>query len=269
MNPCTEYSFKVIASEDWKGMREDFKMASDTITFRVEYSPKFINPPLVKEIRRRLRPPAHAAWQRPVRSPILDEVGQEPTEPPPPEPEVPFTIRVSWKLTDIDFPMCLSHFVFDYYDTVYNESVFSQEFRPPFDAKIEFELSNDKVPCHADFAFIARVYGFIDDIHTIADWTPKTCWLPTTLEPQTTTTEAPTTVDSGEEALYEAKEKNAALKAKIQGLKQQYGPIGKQVYAALKEHIFLGLEGYMARKKTIEGLDIGELEKLGIEEGPF
>ena len=31
---------KVIASEDWNGMREDFKMASDVITFRVDYAPR-------------------------------------------------------------------------------------------------------------------------------------------------------------------------------------------------------------------------------------
>ena len=32
--------FQVIASEDWNGMREDFKMASDVITFRVDYAPR-------------------------------------------------------------------------------------------------------------------------------------------------------------------------------------------------------------------------------------
>ena len=31
---------QVIASEDWNGMREDFKMASDVITFRVDYAPR-------------------------------------------------------------------------------------------------------------------------------------------------------------------------------------------------------------------------------------
>ena len=34
------HKLKVIASEDWNGMREDFKMASDTITFRVDYAPR-------------------------------------------------------------------------------------------------------------------------------------------------------------------------------------------------------------------------------------
>jgi len=26
VTPCTEYFYKVIASEDWKGLREDFKV---------------------------------------------------------------------------------------------------------------------------------------------------------------------------------------------------------------------------------------------------
>ena len=51
--PCTKYNFRVIASEDWKGMREDFKVFSEGVGFKVEYTPKFINPPMVKERGRR------------------------------------------------------------------------------------------------------------------------------------------------------------------------------------------------------------------------
>lgn len=51
--PCTEYFFKVIASEDWKGMREDFKMFSDVVSFKLDYTPKFIRPPSVREKRQR------------------------------------------------------------------------------------------------------------------------------------------------------------------------------------------------------------------------
>ena len=39
-------------------------------------------------------------------------------------------------------------------------------------------------------------------------------------------------------------------------------PSGQQVYAALKENIFLGLEGFLARKKIIEGGDISQLQQL-------
>ena len=37
-----DYFFKVIASEDWKGMREDFKMFSEVIGYKLDYTPKFI-----------------------------------------------------------------------------------------------------------------------------------------------------------------------------------------------------------------------------------
>ena len=50
--PCTEYFFKVIASEDWKGMREDFKMFSEAVAFRLDYTPRFVNPPVVTERRK-------------------------------------------------------------------------------------------------------------------------------------------------------------------------------------------------------------------------
>ena len=42
VTPCVDYFFKVIASEDWKGMREDFKMFSEVIGYKLDYTPKFI-----------------------------------------------------------------------------------------------------------------------------------------------------------------------------------------------------------------------------------
>ena len=44
---------QVIASEDWKGLREDFKVFSEVVMFQAQYTPKFINPPIVKERGRR------------------------------------------------------------------------------------------------------------------------------------------------------------------------------------------------------------------------
>lgn len=77
VQPCTEYYFKVIASEDWKGMRAgkeasfhgsilefldlnasyvsvlaDFKMFSEVVSYNLEYTPKFIRVPVVKEKRK-------------------------------------------------------------------------------------------------------------------------------------------------------------------------------------------------------------------------
>ena len=80
-----------------------------------------------------------------------------------------------------------------------------------------------------------------------------------------------------EGALDRALETNEALKEKISGLKQQYGPIGKQVYEALKDSVFHSFEAYLARKKVttctfkddnfflfqvLEGGDIGEIQKM-------
>jgi len=56
VTPCTEYIYKVIASEDWKGLREDFKVFSEAVSFQAKYTPKFINPPIVKERGRKYKP---------------------------------------------------------------------------------------------------------------------------------------------------------------------------------------------------------------------
>ena len=56
IKPCSDYRFKVspdfylifrdfvsvkvIASEDWKGMREDFKTASEIMSFKLDFTPK-------------------------------------------------------------------------------------------------------------------------------------------------------------------------------------------------------------------------------------
>merc|ERR1719347_1603365 len=83
----------------------------------------------------------------------------------------------------------------------------------------------------------------------------------TTPEPTTTTPTTPTTpMDEG--ALGRAMETNEALKEKISGLKQQYGPIGKQVYESLKDNLFHSFEGYLAREKVLAGGDIGEIQEL-------
>jgi len=328
IKPCIDYLFKVIASEDWNGMREDFKMASDVITFRVDYAPRFKRPP--KVIERKIRVPKarpnlgrrnrqrrssateptifgengkvwnkedqiweggdlevesttlskveeerseNHSWKssdriqgswggRDKRAALFEEVGQVPTSPPPPTEPVPYNVLVQWKLKDLDWPTCLDYFEFDYYDVVYNESTFMKTFSRPFPEfhhVMEFELRSDKIPCSEEYAFITRVFGKTGDF-SLSSWTPPSCIL-TTPEP-TTTTPPPSTTLQEEGALEEAQQENERLKEKISGLKQQYGPIGKQVYEAMKEQVFYGIEAYMARKKVLEGGDIGQLEIL-------
>ena len=82
-------------------------------------------------------------------------------QPPPPEVTEKFTVNVKWRLSDVDYPVCLDYFVLDYYDNMYNESSFQRTFARPF-MKPRFELNvpNNVVPCDPEFEFIIYAYGF-------------------------------------------------------------------------------------------------------------
>ena len=67
--------------------------------------------------------------------------------------------RVKWRLKDIDWPTCMSHIEFVYYDTVYNESIFTHTYSGPFVDKMEIELLNTQVPCDEEYSHITRVLG--------------------------------------------------------------------------------------------------------------
>ena len=54
-------------------------------------------------------------------------------------------LRVTWKLTDIDYPACLSHVEFDYYDTVYNESISKQVGRSIIQPTIDTIIAEVKI----------------------------------------------------------------------------------------------------------------------------
>ena len=43
--------------------------------------------------------------------------------------EPPYYLWITFKLTDVDWPSCINYIEFDYYDTVYNESVFMETVR--------------------------------------------------------------------------------------------------------------------------------------------
>ena len=147
----------MVASEDWKGFREDFKVFSEVVGYQNQYTPKFIKPPIVREKRRRhYRKPQRRKRVRksitlsdpgfeqlPTNSSQGDQKEKiESTEAPDPiqantttttttEPET-YTIKVRWRLSDIDYPVCLNFFVLDYYDTSYNASSFQRTFMRPF-----------------------------------------------------------------------------------------------------------------------------------------
>ena len=51
----------------------------------------------------------------------------------------------------------MSHIEFVYYDTVYNESIFTHTYDGPFVDKMEIELLNTQVPCDEEYSHITRV----------------------------------------------------------------------------------------------------------------
>lgn len=252
--PCTDYYFKVIASEDWKGLREDFKVFSEVVPFINQYTPKFLNPPLVKERGRRRERPHRPRGGRDVIDGAVG-AGEEAAPPPTAEPET-FTIKVGWRLSDLDYPICLDYFVLDYYDTMYNESSFSRQFQRPFlKPRFELEVPSSQVPCEPDYQFIIYAFGFNKKSSTSV-WTPPSC-IVTTPAP-TTTTEAAASVSAGVEVTTESwadkmevvEAENERLKAKITGLKQEYEKIGLQVFLAFQDNFFSGLEDFLARRRS-------------------
>jgi hypothetical protein len=258
--PCTDYFFKVIASEDWKGLREDFKVFSEVVGYRNFYTPKFVNSPIVKE-RGRRRERNDPRRPRKGRQEFADSVPAEYDSDgvliPPTTTESPesFTIKVGWRLSDVDYPICLDYFVIDYYDTMYNESNFQKSFTRPFSKpRFELEVANQVVPCEPDYNFIIYAFGF-NKKSSQSVWTPPSCIVTT---PAPTTTEAVVSVSEGAEETTESmvdkmevvEAENERLQAKIDGLKQEYDKIGLQVFVAFQNHFFEGLEDFLARRRA-------------------
>ena len=189
VTPCTDYFFKVIASEDWKGLREDFKVFSEVVGYRNQYAPKFINPPMVREKRPKptRKPRKHGRHGRSLLWWQGDEGGISPSDlPPPPEVTEKYTVNVRWRLSDLDYPVCLDYFYLDYFDTVYNETIFQKTFMRPFvEPRFELDVPNNAVPCDPEFEFRMFAFGF-NKKSTKTYWTPPACIVTTT--PPTTTT---------------------------------------------------------------------------------
>ena len=150
VDPCTEYAVKVQASEDYQGRREDFKAVSGEVYHKVDYTPRFISKPSIKELK--IREPRGRGgrsvynWEKKTRGWQNDEAEEEEAVP------EPVMLRVSWRLAQIDYPTCLDYFVLDYYDITYNESTFSRTIERPFkSARIQYDIHSDSVPCDPEF----------------------------------------------------------------------------------------------------------------------
>ena len=66
-------------------------------------------------------------------------------------------LRITFQLPDLDWPSCINYIEFDYYDTVYNESVYMETVRSPLPDVVEIQIVNKNVPCGEDFAHFTRV----------------------------------------------------------------------------------------------------------------
>ena len=89
IKPCRNYLFKVIASEDWRGVRQDYRVGSDTVKFRVDYAPKFIRPPVITERAIRIR-----TYDRDRRESDCEEEGDREKRQVDFEPYIPFKKRM-------------------------------------------------------------------------------------------------------------------------------------------------------------------------------
>ena len=82
------------------------------------------------------------------------------------------------------------------------------------------------------------------------EWTPPSCVLTT---PAPTTTKAPE--DRADEAyndLYGVMEENDQLKAKIEGLNEEYAKIGLEVFNSFSQDMFEGVEKLIAIRHEIK-----------------
>ncbi len=267
--PCTDYFFKVIASEDWKGMREDFKMFSEVVAYSVDYTPRFVRSPVVVErprtqqelTREELRAQRRREMQRKRQMyghmMVADEeegngeIGEVDVQ----EEEEDILVKVTWRLSDIDYPHCLDRFVLEYFDTLYNETGLSRTIARPFTrGAFDVEVASTEVPCEMDYVFWLHAVG-LNGHSTRATWTPPSCVV-TTPPPTTTVTISPEGTEPEETTtdvsvvLDELRAENEQLQAKLGGLKQEYEKIGLQVFYAFKESFFQNLEDFLARRKS-------------------
>jgi len=174
--PCTQYTFRVAAYEEFHGTGRRFKMLSNEVNFTLDYTPKFIKEPTVWE---KVASPLSRARKARGIHPYTTT-----TEPPTTEPFL--VISTVWDLTYIDFPICLDRVEFQYMNIEWDESTHTKVFDKP-EGFMSFVVTNKQLPCNEEFIFIAKVFGVNGD-YTNTTWYPPSC-VSTTPAP---TTEGPT-----------------------------------------------------------------------------
>merc|ERR1712079_356222 len=95
--PCTLYTFRVAAYEEFHGTGRRFKMLSNEVNFTLDYTPKFVKKPsLLSNARQRqlLSREKRGIFRRTT---TTERTTTEPF----------LTIQIVWDLGYIDFPICL------------------------------------------------------------------------------------------------------------------------------------------------------------------
>ena len=85
---------------------------------------------------------------------------------------------------------------------------------------------------------------------TRASWTPPSCIMTT---PAPTTTQDPSEKkDETYDTLYSVLAENDQLRAKIEGLNEEYAKIGLEVFNAFSDDVFTGIEKLIAIRHEIK-----------------
>ena len=188
-----------------------------------------------------------------------------------------FLVRVSWGLGDLAWAECVREVEFEYHDTLYNESLYTHSVTPT-GLKIDFTVPADRVPCHQDFDFLVRVEAITGGV-SYSTWTPPSCVIASTTT-STTTSTPPPPIDRVRRENMELRHKIGGLgkrylndckyciKNILESLKQDYHPIGRKVYTAIKEGFISGFESFINKKKILDEGNIAEIEKMLLED-PF
>lgn len=172
--PCTQYKFKVAAYEFFHGTGKIFPVWSKEVTFVLDYTPKFIVPPIVYE--------KVASPMSKVRRGWYAEHGEErkkrgiypfTTTTPAPTTEPFLTITVVWEIAFIDYPICLDRVEFQYLNIEWDESVFTQMYNETT-GREGFVVHNKQLPCDDEFAFMVKVYG-VSGKYSNTSWNPPSC----------------------------------------------------------------------------------------------
>lgn len=193
VTPCTFYSFKVAGYEFFHGPETVFAVWSKETNFTLDYTPKFVKPPIVYEkvasTYSKVRsgyynglPPDDTISKRALSTLLKRSIYPYTTTPVPTTTEPFLIITVVWEMDFIDFPICVDRVEFQYLNIEWDESQYTKMYNETT-GREGFIVHNKQLPCHEEFAFMVKVFG-VNGKFTNTTWNPPSC---------VSTTPAPTT----------------------------------------------------------------------------